>query len=86
MAHEALHVLAAHERQIIAELLAVEVEQHAAVANFLLGHLLEHLGGGGILLAQAVGEAAIDAAVFFLVGNCKREDLLLGQVGETFHD
>src|SRR5260221_10519535 len=85
VAHEALHILAAYERQILTELLAVEVEQHAAVADFFFRHFIEYLGGGGILLAQTIGEAAIDAAVFLFIGDRKREDFLLGQIGETFH-
>ena len=53
--------------------------------DFLVRHLVEHLGGGGELLAQALGEAAIDAAVLLLVGDGQRQDFLLGQVGKLFH-
>ena len=42
---EALHVLAADQRQIFAEFLAVEIEQHRAVVHFLFRHLVEYLGG-----------------------------------------
>ncbi len=38
-----------------------------------------------ILLAQALGEAAIDAAVLLLVGDGERQDFLLGEIGETLH-
>ena len=65
---------------------AVEVEQHGAVAHLLVGHLVEHLGGGRELLAQSLGEAAVDAAVLVLVGDGEREDFLLGQIGKTFHN
>jgi hypothetical protein len=54
------------------------------VPDFLVRHLVEHLGGRGKGLAQAFGEAAIDAAVLVLVGDGKRQDFLLGEVGETF--
>ncbi len=75
---EALDVLAADQRQVLAEFLAVHVEQHGAVAHLLVGHFVEHLGGGGKRLAQALGEAAVDAAVLVLVGDGEREDFLLG--------
>ena len=44
------------------------------------------LAEAGILLAQALGEAAIDAAVLVLVGDGEREDFLLGEVGKAFHN
>ncbi len=81
-----LHVLAADQRQVFAEFLPVEVDT-ACVRwrDLLVRHLVEHLGGGGKLLAQAFGEAAVDAAVLLLVGDGEREDFLLGQVGKAFH-
>jgi hypothetical protein len=82
---EALDVLAADQRQIFAEFLAIEVEQPGAVGDFLFRHLVEHLGGGGELRAQALGKAAIDAAVLFLVGDGQRQYFLLGQVGKFLH-
>ncbi len=39
----------------------------------------------GILRPQALGKAAVDAAVLVLVGDGKRQDFLLGEIGETFH-
>ncbi len=83
---EAFDVLAADQRQVLAEFRAVELEQHGAMAHLLVGHLVEHLGGGRILLAQALGEAAIDAAVLVLVGDRERQDFLFGEIGETFHE
>jgi hypothetical protein len=55
------------------------------VAHLLLRHLVEHLGRGGVFLAQPLGEAAIDATVLLLVGDGEREDFLLGEVGKAFH-
>ena len=75
---EAFDVLAADQRQVFAEFRAVHVEQHGAVAHLLVGHFVEHLGGGGKRLAQAFGKAAVDAAVLVLVGDGEREDFLLG--------
>ena len=82
---EALHVLPANERQIVAELRPVEVEQHGPVAHLLVRHLLEYLGRGAVPLAQALREAAIDAAVLFFVADREREDFLLAEVGEALH-
>jgi len=82
---EALNVLAPDQRQILAELRSMEIEQHAAMPRFLVRHLIEDLGGGRIVLAQSLCEAAVDAAVLFLVGDSEREDLLLSELGEGLH-
>jgi len=79
---EARDVLAANERYHIAEAAHVRLDQAAAVLVFLHGHFLEHLGRGGILLAQTFGVLPVDPGVVFLVGNGKREHLLLGEVRE----
>ena len=34
---------------------------------------------------KPLGEAAIDAAVLFLVGDGEREDFLFGEIGKAFH-
>src|SRR5262249_52966876 len=82
---EALHVLAADEWQVIAELRPVEGGTQSAVAYLLVRHLVEHLGGGAIPLAEALREAAIDAAVLLFVANAERKNFLLGEVGEALH-
>ena len=86
MLDEALDVLAADQRQVVAEFLPVHVEQHGPVAHLLVGHFVEHLGGGGERFAQALGKAAIDAAVLVLVGDGKRKHFLLGKIGKAFHN
>src|SRR5205085_1859217 len=81
--HEPLHVLAADERQVFAEFRAIEVVAAGAVMHLLFRHLVEHLGRRWILLAQPFGEATVDAAVLFLVGDREGEDLLLGKIGKA---
>jgi hypothetical protein len=54
-------------------------------ARLLLPHFLEHIGGGGIVLAKSVGEIAVDAFVFFFQGNGERENLAFGEAVETAH-
>ena len=82
--HEALDVLAPDQRQVVAEPPLVEIDQHVAVAHFLLGHLVEDLGGGGKIVAQSHREPAVDAAVLVLGGNGQRQDFLLGEIAEAF--
>ena len=82
---ESLHVLAADQRQVVAEFRPIEIEQHGAMAHLFLRHFQKDLGRGGILLAQAFGETAIDAAVLLLVGNGECQDFLLAEIGKTFH-
>ena len=81
-ADEAAHVVAADQRNVLAETLAEEVDQHLAMAVLLLGHALEHLGGGREIVAQALDEIAIDARVLLLVLDGKGEHLAIRQVGE----
>src|SRR5262249_49268022 len=82
---ETLHVLAADQRQVLAEFLPVEVVQHAAVLDLLLSHLVEHLRRARILRAQPVGESLIDAGILLLVGDREGEDFLFAQVGKALH-
>src|ERR1700728_1702529 len=56
------------------------------MTDLFLGHFGEHFGRGGVMLPQTLGKATIDAAVLFLVGDCERENLLLGQLCEALHE
>jgi hypothetical protein len=55
------------------------------MTHLLVRHLVEDLGRSGVTLAQALREGAIDAVVLLLIGNREGEDLLLSEVGKTFH-
>ena len=48
------------------------------MAHLLLGHLVENLGRGGKFVPQALGKAAVNAAVLLLIGDGERQNLLLG--------
>src|SRR5579863_3772246 len=54
--------------------------------GFLRLHLLEYLRGRRISFAQTIHEIAVDAAIFLLERDGQRQDLLLGQLFEVFHD
>ncbi|SRR5579885_1388182 len=82
---ESAYVLAADEGQGLAEFLAVQIEQLAAVGGFLRRHLFENLGRGRVLLAQAVRKGQIDASVFFFVADGEGENFLFGKIGKSFH-
>jgi len=77
--------LAPDQRQEIAELLAMQIEQNVAMADLLLGHLVVHFRRARISFAQRVGERAVDAAVLVLIRNGKRENVLLAQFGKGLH-
>ncbi len=83
--HEALDVLAADQRQKVAEFLAMQFEQHVAMPDLFFRHFVVHFGGVRIGGTQRAGEGAINAVILVLVGDCERENFLLVQVGETFH-
>ena len=74
MLDEATHVLAADERNVLAELLLEQFDQPAAMIAFLRRHFAEHLGAGGVVLAQTFGDVGVDAAVLFLIGYRQSED------------
>ncbi len=80
--HEALHVVSANQRNVVAEPVPVDVQEAGAMAGFLALHLVEHRRRRRIRITKAVGEIAIDAAVLFLEGNRERENLRLRQVAE----
>ena len=81
----AANVLAANERNVLAELRDEEIDEAPAVLVLLGRHVREDLGAGGIVLAQAVGEVGVDAPVLLLVGDRQREHLALGEVVEIAH-
>ncbi len=85
---ESLYVLAANQRNVIAEALLVEVDQALAMPGLFGLHVLEHFRGGGVGVAQTVGEVAVHAGVLFFELDREREDLLLAEIFEAFlgHD
>ncbi len=80
---EVAHILAADGRQMLAESLAIEIEQHRTMASLLLRHALEQLGGSGEFRGAGLGEALVDAAILFLVGDGERQHLTLGEIGDA---
>ena len=85
MVDEAADILAPDQRDVLAELVPVQLQQAAAVVAFLSGHFVEHRGAAGIVVPQALGDVGVDATVLFLVGDRQGEDLAFGQVGEIAH-
>jgi hypothetical protein len=85
MVDETAHILAADQRNVLAEFRAVEFEQALAMSAFLLGHLGKDMCAGGVFGSQAFGNVGIDAVVLFLVGDRQCEDLPLRQVGKIAH-
>ncbi len=84
-AQKSLDVVSANRREIWAEALFVHLQQHVAMAFFLLGHFLEQLGRFRIALRQILCEGHVDAAVFLFRGDRNRQHFPLGQIGEILH-
>ena len=74
---EALYVLATDHRNVVAELLAIEIEQAMAVAILLLRHGGKHPSCPGICLTHGFREIIVGAAVLLLECNGKRQQFLL---------
>jgi hypothetical protein len=55
------------------------------MAHLLVGHLVEDLCRGRILLAQSLGKAAIDLAVFFSEKIARAKDLPFGEIDKSLH-
>src|SRR5437016_3727013 len=61
--YEAFDMFAADEGDVVAEALAVEVEEAGAMIGFFFLHFFEDGGAGGESGAQAVGDVGVDAGV-----------------------
>ena len=85
VAHEALDVGAADQRNEVAELLGIEVGEPAAVLVFLFRHFHENLGGGGIGVHQRMGKPCIGAGIIVLARDCEGKEFLFGEFGEALH-
>ena len=78
-------MLAADERDVVAEFLDEFVDEHAAMFVLFRRHILEDTRGVGIVLLQAFGKVGVDAAVLLLVADRQRQDFAFGQVREGAH-
>src|SRR5689334_22377088 len=82
---EAGDVVAADQRDEIAEFLAIGFGQPAAVLVLLLRHVGKDQRRGREAVAQGIGEGGVGAGVVILARNRERQQLLLGQFGKGLH-
>jgi hypothetical protein len=75
---EAGDVMAADQRDEVAELAAIGLGQAAAMLMLLLRHVGKDQGRCGKALAQRVGEGGVGARVVVLAGDRQRQQFLLG--------
>jgi hypothetical protein len=80
---ETLHVLPTDQRDVLAEFLAIEIEQRLPMLRFLRLHLLEHLGGSWVRLAKPIGKITVNAPIFFLEKYRQRQNFALSEIFET---
>ena len=73
------HMLAADQRNGLAEALAMQIDQRAPMSILFLGHVVEHLGRLRIGRPQAIRISPINPAIVLLGRDREREDFLLGQ-------
>ena len=81
----AADVLAAHERNVVAEFRHEEIDEPAPMRVLLGRHLVEHFGGRRVIVVQAVGEIGENARVLLLVADGEGQDLALGEIVEIAH-
>ena len=84
--HEALDVLAANQRDMVAELAFEQVGQALAMGRFLGAHAFQDLGRGRERFPQAVGEIGIDPLVFLFQGDGEGQDFRLAEFRKSFHN
>ena len=82
---KAPHVMAADERDVLAEFRAVHLDEPAPVLVLLRRHIREHLGRGGEVGLQPFRIVGVDARVLLLGRDGERQDLLLCQLRECLH-
>ena len=82
---EAADVLAADQRDVVAEFLLGELDQAPAMARFLQPHAVENGRRRRKILPQAFGEVGVDFLILFFERDCQGENLALGQTFETAH-
>jgi hypothetical protein len=82
---ETLDVLAADQRDVLAKLLAVQLDEPVPVAVLLLAHLVERGGGLGVAGLEPLGKVAVNAGVLLLQGDGQGKHLLLAQALERSH-
>ena len=81
----AADVLAADQRDMVAELLDKGINQQAPVIAFLRCHVVEHPGAVRVFFPQALGEVGVDAAILFLAADRECQDFFLVQFSEASH-
>jgi hypothetical protein len=70
---------------VLTELLPVQLNQAPPMAGLLNSHTVEHRRGSREVLLQSVRKIGVHAFVFFLEGNCQRENFALTEVFKGFH-
>ena len=76
---EAGHILTADERDVLAEMVPVQLDEPVAVAVFLDPHGFEGLAGRREVPADAPGQIGVDAPVFLFGLDGQREHFLHGE-------
>lgn len=83
MDYKAFYILASHQRNMLAESLAIYLNETVPMPILLCGHAVEEVSRGREVRAQRFSEVAIDARVFFLSGDGEGKYLRFVQVLET---
>src|SRR5271166_6749826 len=81
--HKSAHILTADQRDVLAELLLVQLDQPATMPDLFLAHLFKNLCGTGKVFLQVLAVVGVNAFVFFLQRNSEGKDLLFGQAIEV---
>jgi hypothetical protein len=77
-------MLAADQRDVVAELLLVQRDQPAAMPDFFLAHLFKCLRRAKKVFPQALAEIGVNTFILFLQRNRQGKDFFLRQAVKAF--
>ncbi len=83
--HKPLDIVAANERNVLAELLPVKLQQPMPMPVLLHAHFGKLVGNGGGVGPQSFREVGVDACVLFFERNRQCQNLALAQALESSH-
>jgi hypothetical protein len=81
----AAYILAANERDMISEPGCEHVDQLPAMIAFFRRHVVEYLGGRGILLAQGMRKVRVNPRVFLFIADGESQNLSFTHFIKAFH-
>ncbi len=82
---EPFDIMSSDQRDVLTELLAVQLDEPVPVPILLAAHLVEDCGCGGVVSLEPLRKVAVNAGIFFFEGNGQGQNLLLAEALKGSH-